>query len=75
MAVSRKRSDTTEKDNEELLALARRHGWEIEPDPAVREAARQDLFRAIREWRYASDGTPYPARDELYDEMIEERSR
>ena len=49
MAVSRKRSDTTHKDNEELLALARQHGWEIEPDPAVREAARQDLFRAIRD--------------------------
>lgn len=75
MAVSSKRTDQTQIDNDALLALARKHGWEIEPDPAVREAARQDLLRAIREWRYASDGTPYPTRDELYDDMIEDRPR
>ena len=39
-----------------------------------RQLAREALLKAMRESRYRSDG-PYPTRDELYDEMFEERSR
>lgn len=39
-----------------------------------RQLARETLLKAMRESRYRSDG-PYPSRDELYDEMFEERSR